>query len=195
MKITMQTDDIRFIFEKLSRFCSKEKARPVLGAVHLEFDNHICTAVASDGYALARHVCSCGMDDADKPVRMNIIPDKIKKFSLPLVTLTDENMEHRFLTLECGYDKQILKLEDAPYFRWENVVPPKLDLGDSHAEFAGTVVQPQYLRLLGELAGTGRRAQVVIKVGSAVQPVWCRVRENTTVMILPVRTNADVWDY
>ena len=187
MKITMNTDELNFILTKLSKACDgKNSNRPILRAVHLEFENDVCTAVALNGFVLAMHNAPCQIVEGEGRIELNVLPDKLAKFAALTVELSDEI--EGFLQIGSFGQKQLLPLMKGEYVSWRKIAPPKLDCPDSAPR--RIAFDPALMKIVCDIAG---KTPVRMKFGSAIAPCWCAVGDNTRVMLLPIREQEDAW--
>lgn len=191
MKIRISTDEMKFILNTLSKACAgKNDARPVLRAIHLEFEENKCTAVALNGYLLAIHVAPCQIDEGEGRMEMNVLPDKLYKFATQRIDLDDSIPG--FLQLSSFGAKQMLPVlpETNLYIDWRQVYPPRLDCEtDAPRRIA---FDPALLKIATDIAG---KETIRMKFGRETAAAHCAIGENTRLMLLPVRMTGDAWSY
>lgn len=193
MRINLNTDALKTIFTKLPKFCDdKRSARPILRCVHLEFENNIVTAIALNGYILCQYKTHCGIIEGEGKITLNVLPDKLMKFTSPIVELNDEI--DGFLQISAFGAKQLFPIIDEPYIEWEKVIPTERDWSIDLSIDAPRYIafDPSYLKPLVEIAG---KETIRMKFGRPTDAAWCAIGDDLRVLILPVRLNQDAFNY
>ena len=116
MNIRVTTDNVRMIFERVAKACSKEDSRPLLKTVNLEIlPEGKIIATALDGYVLAQTEVPYASDERiDEKIVLNVLPDKLLKFS-PVFPLTLSDEIGGFLQVSDGQQKQLMRLINGAY--------------------------------------------------------------------------------
>ena len=184
MQIKVNPDDAKLIFGRLTKACAANDSRPVLKAVHLEIEGDKLTAVCLNGWLLAQYTCQCVPENGQDRIEMNVLPDKLARFSpVGMLTLSDEIPG--FLQISDGQQRQLMRLSDEQYIAWSKI---------AHAP--GEDPEPQavrricftadLLKTVCEIAGKGS-SNLRMKIGDALQGVWCGTDEGVRMLVLPAR--------
>lgn len=189
MRVNLNTEALKTIFNKVSKFCDdKRSARPILRCVHLEFENNKVTAIALNGYILCQYKANCQIIEGEGKITLNVLPDKLMKFTSPLVELNDEI--EGFLQISAFGAKQLFPIIDEPFIEWEKVIPTDRDWTVDAPRYIA--FDPSYLKPLVEIAG---KETIRMKFGRPTDSMWCAIGDDLRVLILPVRLNQDAFDY
>lgn len=108
MKVTMDTSNLKTVFDACKSFVSKTDIHPALRAVQLNFSRKRCTAYATDGFKMM----SLAVPYTDGDEGSMLVPI-IKLPKDPFVTLSDEGNE---ITFDFGTSKQTVKKYAGDFF-------------------------------------------------------------------------------
>lgn len=165
MKVTMDTSNLRTIFDACKSFVSKSDLRPELQTVQLNFIRKRCTAYATDGVKLMSLVAP--YTDGDEG---SMLVPIIKLPKDPFVTLSDEGNE---IVFDFGGSKQTVKKYAGVFFENPERFFPTTDptytiyfdvknLNDALDGFKGKAVRLDFFGPLSActITGSGRKALV-----------------------------------
>ena len=195
MNIRVTTDNVRMIFERVAKACSKEDSRPLLKTVNLEIlPEGKIIATALDGYVLAQTEVPYASDERiDEKIVLNVLPDKLLKFS-PVFPLTLSDEIGGFLQVSDGQQKQLMRLINGAYIDWRKVAHAP-DGDPDPQPITRIAVNADILKLAVEIAG--KKGIVRMKIGTGLQGIWCALGKegNIRMLMLPMRIPESEWDY
>lgn len=165
MKITMDTSNLKTVFDACKSFVSKSDIHPALRAVQLNFSRKRCTAYATDGFKMMSLVVP--YTDGDEG---NMLVPIIKLPKDPFVTLSDEGNE---IVFDFGGSKQAVKKYAGDFFENPERFFPTADpaytiyfdvknLSDALDAFKSKAVRLDFFGPLNActITGPGRKALV-----------------------------------